>query len=601
MPIPQKDAGLMARRDLPYSERCPLEVMERCVRRRNFREFTERFIAVFQSMRAQNMQYFIGDDQRYFTRLFELWFSVLERPGYQFADGDEELFSLGGNIANVLAVTPHRNGDACIKKLVGQEGNLAKLLHLYTPRSYLQMPVASFFDANPVLASLWYSSLWNWADCYVDAGVYENCRYFLESMDKRFVPFDSNLIIGYFRCTYVDHLRDREVKRVFNASIAEYISGIRIANRPDPKSIAVVSAYWNGHHAVYRAFAPYVEELARHYRLTLVDMRQPHSRWPTDPSLFHRVCRIHAANDRIDVASILENDFQLAYFPDVGMSQESMYLSNLRIAPIQAMGTGHPVSSASRAMDYFISGGEVEAPGAEANYDERLALLPGLSVHPVKPDYGWREPPAGERVTINCPWMHMKNNRPVALALLKIHQRAEKPVRFHIFPGCGATRNSSFMAVIQDYSTVLPMDAFQVQPDLEYANYMDRLAEGAFTLHSHPFGGGTTAVDALVMGRPLVVLRGRHEYNRYAAALLERLGLHELIADSEEQWVDIAARLVNDAAYRGEMQARVKNADLDRHLFKVENASRLRDAFGELIRRDAEFRKQAGREPIRVG
>ncbi|MDR0363058.1 MAG: hypothetical protein LBJ46_10315 [Planctomycetota bacterium] len=601
MPITAREIDLFQRRELPFAERCPIDMMDKFLRRRQPREFVERFKFIFRTARAENLQYFLGPDQKYFTRLFDLWFDLLARPGFQFADGDEELFLLGGNITNILAVTPHRNGDACIKKLVDQADNLAKLLHLYTPRSYLRMPVTPFFDANPILASLWYSSIWNWADCYVDEGVDDNCRYFLGNMDERFAPYDSNLIIGYFRCTYVDHIRDREVKRLFNRSIAEYISGTRIDNRPAPDSIAVVSAYWNGNHAVYRAFAPYVEELAKHYRLTLVDMRQPNARWPSDPSMFHRVCKIRASSEVIDVSAITNNDFQLAYFPDVGMSQESMYLSNLRIAPIQAMGTGHPVSSASKAMDYFISGGEVEAPGAKANYDERLVLLPGLSVHPVKPDFGHIPPPEGDAVVINCPWMHMKNNRRAALALRRILDRAERPLRFHFFPGCGASRNSSYMAFIQDYSTVLPISAFEILPDLEYSAYMQKLSEGSFTLHSYPFGGGTTAVDALVMGRPLVVLRGSHEYNRYSARLLERLRLEELIADDENSWVDLSTRLVNDREYLAAMQERVRTADLDQHLFKVENAGALRLAFDTLIRGHDEFKRDGSRAPIRIG
>lgn len=600
MPLTAKESLLFQRPELPYSVRCPIGMMDKFIRRRRFRDFTDRFMAVFQSMRDQNMQYFIGDDQHYFTQLFDLWFSVLERPNFQFEEGDEALFTLGGNIANILAVTPFRNGDACIKKIVGRDGSLAKILHLYTPRSRLQMPVKPLFDANPMLASLWYSSLWNWADCYIDEGVCENYKYFLDNMDDRFEPFDANLICGYFRCTYVDNRRDRALKRMFNASIEKYCSDVVIRNEPNPKSIAVVSAYWNGRHAVYRAFAPYIEEMSRHYDLTLVNMAPKTARAPvTEP--FKKVVHIEANEERIDVSAIARNDFQLAYFPDVGMSQESMYLSNLRLAPIQAMGTGHPVSSASRTMDYFMSGAECEiAEGAEENYDERLVLMPGLSVHPIKPRYIPSGAPPQDRFVINCPWMHMKNNRAVAMAMRRIFDRAEREILFHVFPGCGASRNSAYMAVIQDYAAVLPVDSVVVMPDLKYEDYMERLTQGRFTLHSYPFGGGTTAVDALVMHKPLVVLRGRHEYNRYTAALLKRLGLEELVADAEDDWVRISVRLVNDPEYLERMTARVAEADLESRLFRVDDASSLRRSFDTLVRRHDEFKKGASRKPIRI-
>lgn len=584
----------------PYGKRCPIDGMSKLVRRKNYREFARRFKAVMGAVRRQNMQLFIGDDQKYFTELFDLWFKVLEKPSFQFENGDELLFTLNADIINLLAVTPHKNGDECIKKIIGQPDNMAKLLLLYGPRSHLRIPVKPFFDSNPMLASLWYSCLWNWADTYVHPVVQENYEYFLGQADDRFEPFDSDLICGYFRCTYVDNNRDRWLKRKFNRAIQRYTSQARINNSPNPRSIAVVSAYWNGQHAVYRAFAPYVEVLSRHYDLTLINLAPP-DRIPPKTDLFKAVHTIEASPARIDVSKIMNNDFNLAYFPDVGMSQESVYLCNLRIAPIQCMGTGHPVSSASPFMDYFISGGEVETPdNPEDNYDERLVLLPGLSVHPVKPSYTPQKPPIPKEFIINCPWMHMKNNHFIAQQLKKVYDRAGRPVMFNIYPGCGATSNASYMATIQDFSNFLPERGYVVQPDMEYNLYMKTQEIGRFTLHSYPFGGGTTAVDAMILGKPLVVLRGRYEYNRYSAALLERIGLGELVADSVEDWITLVLRLIDDERYLAQVTEKVLAADLDRDLFRVSDADCLHRTFNHLIRHDAALRKDGTRKPVRI-
>lgn len=584
----------------PFAVRCPIGEMEKQVRRRNYREFMRRFKAVIGVVRDQNMALFIDDDQRYFAELFDLWFKVMEKPAFQLDAGDEVLFTCGGNIANLLAVTPHKNGDECIKKIVGHPENMAKLLLLYSPRSRLELPIRQLFDANPLLTSLWYSCVWNWADSYVHPVVQRNFEYFLENIDARFEPFDSDLICGYFRCTYVDNNRDRILKRVFNQAIRKYCAGVHINNNPNPRSIAVVSAYWNGQHAVYRAFAPYVEELARHYDLTLINLA-PNAKLPPRTELFKRVYNIEASPARIDVSHIINNDFQLAYFPDVGMSQESVYLANLRIAPIQCMGTGHPVSSASVYMDYFMSGADVETTDQpEANYDERLVLLPGLSVHPIKPQYVPKRPQLPKEFIINCPWMHMKNNYRMTTVLRRIYDAASRPILFSFFPGCRATSNSSYMVTIQDFANILPETAYIVQPDLGYDEYMLRLEAGRFTLHSYPFGGGTTAVDAFILGKPLVVLRGRHEYNRYSAALLKRLGLEELVADDIDRWAEICLKLINDETYLEDVTRRVREADLDAKLFRLADASGLRRAFDHLIKYDGVLRKDTEKTPIHI-
>ncbi|MDR3210417.1 MAG: hypothetical protein LBU79_00680 [Planctomycetota bacterium] len=584
----------------PYHVRAPLDDFARAARRRNYREFIDRFKYILHVTRETNLFLFQNGDQEYFTELFSLFFSVMEKPSVRLEENDLVLFALGGNLTNLLNVTPHRNGDDCIRKILAADGNLAKVLLLYSPRSHMEMPLKNFFDANPFLTSLWYGCVWNWTDCYVDAGVEHMMKFFMDNFDPRFEVADSNLIVGYFRCTYVDNMNDRKLKRNFNASVRKFCSDIKINNRPNPRSLAVVTSYWNQSHAVYRAFGPYLAELAKHYDLTLVNLteRQPH---PPDTSLFKRTIDIVSQGTMINVSGIVDNDFQAAYYPDVGMSPQSLYLSNLRIAPIQAMSTGHPVSSTSQVMDYFISGSTVEtASNPEDNYDERLVLLPGLSVHPAKPVYSRHNPPPESQFIINCPWMHMKNNLPMARNLRKVADMASRPIVFNIFPGCGATTNCSFMSTIQDYSQVLPPDKYSIVPDLPYERYMLKLEAGRFALHSYPFGGGTTAVDSLFLGKPLVVLRGRHEYNRYSAAILERLGLTELIADNQEEWLEIVLRLINNPDYLDEITQRVEALDLDNAIFRLDDADNLRRAFDMLIRRDAELKADSSHTPLRV-
>lgn len=587
---------------IPYCKRISIDDLDKFVRRRQYRDFVERFKAIISCVRQENMLIYQDGDQDFFTRLFELWFRTLAKPGFEFAQGDEVLFHLNGGIANLLAATPLGNGDDCLRQVLDLKDNMAKVLLLYTPRSRVRLDVGEFFRANATLASLWYTCVWNWADMYVDPVVLDNCRYFLDQANAAFEPYDSDLVIGYFRSTYVENTRDRFLKRILSDSVGRFARKTSLQNTPDPKSVAVVSSYWNGTHAVYRAFEPYIRELGRHYKLTLVDLNRGdgHLR-PTDPSLFQNVIKIQATNDAINVSPLLKNDFQLAYYPDMGMSQESIYLANMRLAPIQCMGTGHPVTSACREMDYFISGAEVETRDRpEDNYDERLVLLPGLSTQPAKPDYKPEFLEKPDHFIINLPWMHMKNNLPMAEILKTILDRAKRDVHYSIFPGCAATRNSSHMATIQDYARILPRERFFVHPQYVYPVYMRHQERGRFTMHSHPFGGGTTAVDSFIIGVPLTVFRGRHEYNRFSAALLERIGMRELVAESKEEWIEICLRLIDDEAYLEDVTRRVRAADLDALVFKPEDAGNLKRAFDTLIAHHESFKQDGSRKAIEI-
>ena len=65
-------------------------------------------------------------------------------------------------------------------------------------------------------------------------------------------------------------------------------------------------------------------------------------------------------------------------------------------------------------------------------------------------------------------------------------------------------------------------------------------------LDPFPYNGTTTTCEALWMGVPVVALSGDHHAARVGVTLLTAAGLPDLIADSEEHYVGIAAALASD-------------------------------------------------------
>jgi len=63
-------------------------------------------------------------------------------------------------------------------------------------------------------------------------------------------------------------------------------------------------------------------------------------------------------------------------------------------------------------------------------------------------------------------------------------------------------------------------------------------------LDTFPYGGTTTSCEALLMGVPVIVLRGKsnHAHN-VGISLLQNIGLPELIAETPDQCVEIAVQL----------------------------------------------------------
>ena len=84
------------------------------------------------------------------------------------------------------------------------------------------------------------------------------------------------------------------------------------------------------------------------------------------------------------------------------------------------------------------------------------------------------------------------------------------------------------------------------------------LRQADVVLHPFPFGGSKTSADAITLGLPLVTkptkaLRGRMAYSYFVT-----MGILDTVAESDEQYIDIAVRLGKDMAWREEVSRKIK-------------------------------------------
>jgi predicted O-linked N-acetylglucosamine transferase (SPINDLY family) len=75
-----------------------------------------------------------------------------------------------------------------------------------------------------------------------------------------------------------------------------------------------------------------------------------------------------------------------------------------------------------------------------------------------------------------------------------------------------------------------------------------------FVLDTTPFGGVNGTIEALDMNVPVVTLVGKRHGERTSYSILENLGVRATIAHTRREYVDIAARLAGDAAFRASVE-----------------------------------------------
>jgi len=335
----------------------------------------------------------------------------------------------------------------------------------------------------------------------------------------------------------------------------------------DRPTLVVVAEVIHQDHVQFRYFGQYLRQLRTRFELVLVAPQAQVS--ASVPELFDRVAPFDSSTNSFlgQVVAIIRGlEPDVIFWPSVGMARWGPLLAGLRLAPIQLTALGHSASTFIPAIDYYLT--EEGYIGDPQLFSETLLLLPDASllfepsptIKPPEPIGRETSPPA---VRIAVPSNSLKLNPTFLQVLGRVRREARTPVAFHVFPNCTPMEAAALrQAAAQTLGEAL------IYPRLPARNYLDTLNACDLVLSPFPFGGLHSVVDALGLGLPVVAMEGLEPHSRTDAMILRRVALpEELIAASEDDYVRMAVRLIDDGERRLAIGRLAIAADVRRTLF----------------------------------
>jgi predicted O-linked N-acetylglucosamine transferase (SPINDLY family) len=88
----------------------------------------------------------------------------------------------------------------------------------------------------------------------------------------------------------------------------------------------------------------------------------------------------------------------------------------------------------------------------------------------------------------------------------------------------------------------------RVSPALDFLPFLELFSEIDISLDPFPYGGGTTTMQSLWMGVPVVTLKGASAFARNSVGLLSEVGLKQLVAMTPSAYVIAAAECAGNLA-----------------------------------------------------
>lgn len=235
-----------------------------------------------------------------------------------------------------------------------------------------------------------------------------------------------------------------------------------------------------------------------------------------------------------------------------------------RAAPVQVSWIGYPATTGLQAMDYRLVDEVVAPPGKlDWQFTERLAYIPVMSVF-ERPEGlpAVTGAPAAERGFLTFGSFNRAN---------KIHERViglwsrilhGVPRARLVIGAVSQGREDELIGRFAAHG--IEARRLDLRPRMALPDYLGLHAEVDLLLDTFPFSSGTTANFGLWMGVPSITLAGATLLQRLCASRLHAAGLEGFIAESEQQYLELAvgwsARVDELAALRGQLRARMEDS-----------------------------------------
>jgi protein O-GlcNAc transferase len=230
-------------------------------------------------------------------------------------------------------------------------------------------------------------------------------------------------------------------------------------------------------------------------------------------------------------------------------SMQRMSLFGQRAAPVQATFLGYPCSTGVPNIDWLIADAVVAPPGSESLFGEQVLRLPH-SVFCYAPETDYPYPAYGQAhaerpLTFgsfnNVPkltprtlrlWAQVLQQVPASRLLLKAPS----------FKDPGAVE-----AFTQRFADLgIPPERLEFRGPVGLTDMMAEYADVDIALDTMPYNGGTTSLQALWMGVPVVALAGHNFVSRMGASFMGAAGLSDWVAATDDEYVQIAVSKAHD-------------------------------------------------------
>ncbi len=245
--------------------------------------------------------------------------------------------------------------------------------------------------------------------------------------------------------------------------------------------------------------------------------------------------------------NVIKNfEFDIIFYPDIGLSIEFYYLALMRLARYQITTFGHPETTGSKSIDYYLISKNCVNKNTQKHYSEKLLLMNYLPM--VYP-----KPIVKKKLSKND--LQRKNIYSCPQTLFKIHPdfdqiifdiiKMDKKAIIYLIKDRNKLWYKKLINRLSNNNKYDPTRIIFLDP-LNYEDYLLHIGKASVLLDPIYYGAGNSFFESMLFGTPTITFPTDHIKSRLVLGAYKQMEIADPpIAKDIKNYVDLAVHYAN--------------------------------------------------------
>ena len=250
----------------------------------------------------------------------------------------------------------------------------------------------------------------------------------------------------------------------------------------------------------------------------------------------------------IDKIKVIEKEnFDVLFYPDIGMSIEFYFLSLIRLAKYQIMSWGHPETTGSESIDFFLCSKNLILKNSEKFYSEKFLIMDKLPMIYNKPiiENKLDDKDMSKKNIYSCPQTLFKFHPDFDDYLFDILKKDKKGILYLLKD----THKVYYLKLLERFKKNKNFDSDRVifLDPLNLNQFINHLGTSSVLLDPIYFGSGNSFHESMFYGTQTVTCPTKYIKSRIVSAAYIQMEVKKPpIVKNKDDYVNKAIEIAND-------------------------------------------------------